>query len=211
MPAVQAARAGRPIPMHRRAARGIPGERFLPWPQPASTAMICGRLPLAMTAVAGPSLVLPKPASLNPGYQPGSHRPVPDDHAAKKNRRGVTCFTKRAGRIVLTLRNDRENLPIIVRPDSRHRHRLRLDSGRHRSDPDCADLPHFDLDQRRDRAPEAAFLDGYARTAKRFSRAALFGYPYTQRGASPRFTGKIRQAPMHLTFGIHTRRCVNRA
>ena len=209
MPAVPAEHSRRPAPMHRR-ARGIPGERLLPWPESASTAMICGRLPLAMTAVDGSSPLalpgFPEPCC----YQPGSYQPVPDDLAAKKNRKDVTCFTKGAGRFALVFRNDRENLP-IVRSGRRHRHRLRLDSGRHRSDPDCADLSDFDLDQRGDRAPEAAFLDGYARAAKGSVRAALFGYPFRQRGMSPRFTRKIRQAPMHLTFGIHTSRCVNRA
>jgi hypothetical protein len=84
----------------------------------------------------------------------------------RKKRSDGDLLHKRAGRIALDLRNDRENLPINVRSDRRHRHRLRLDRGRRRSDPDCADLSHFHLDQSWDRDPEAAFLDGYARPAK---------------------------------------------
>jgi hypothetical protein len=152
MPAVPAARSRQPVPRRRR-ARGIAGERLLPWSQSASTAMICGRLRLAMTAIDGSSPLalpgFPEPCC----YQPGSYQPVPHGLAAKKKRNDVTGFTKGAGRFALVFRNDGENLP-IVRSGRRHRHRLRLDRGRHRSDPDCADLSHYDLDQSGDRGPK---------------------------------------------------------
>src|SRR5258707_13499802 len=62
MPVAQAAPSRRPIPIDRRAPRGIPGEILLPWHRSASIAKAFGRLPIAMTEVAGSSSVVPKNA-----------------------------------------------------------------------------------------------------------------------------------------------------
>src|ERR1700757_2609844 len=111
MPAVPAARSRQPVPRHRR-ARGIAGERLLPWSQSASTAMICGRPRLAMIAIDG-SLPLALPDFPEPCcYQPESYQPVPDSLPQRKIGNDVTFFTKGAGRFALGFRNDGENLPI---------------------------------------------------------------------------------------------------
>jgi len=178
-PAGQAARSRRLSPMDRRAARGIPGERSLPWPQPASTAMICGRLLLAMTAVAGPSPVLPNPVSLSPIVtNPEVTKPFRGGLCRKEKSERCDLLHKRAGLIALNVRNGRKKLPIIVRSDSRHRHRLRLDSGRRCSDPDCADLSHFDLNRRSDRGSAGPPLGGYARAAKGSVRPHFWDVPF---------------------------------
>lgn len=52
---------------------------------------------------------------------------------------------KGPGRLALNLRNGPENLPTLVRSESRRPHRLRLDRHRRRRGPVRADLSHSDL------------------------------------------------------------------
>jgi hypothetical protein len=148
MPVAQAARLRRPVPIDRWAPRGIPGERFLPWPQPASRAKMFGRFRFAMNEAAGPSPVLPKSVSVNPVVT--NPEVATAFRTTMPQRKSERCdlLHKRAGRLPLNFGNDREILPIIVRCESRHRHRLRLDGRRRRRDPDRADLSHLDLNQR---------------------------------------------------------------
>jgi hypothetical protein len=148
-PDAPTARSPQPAPIYRKASRGIPGGLLFPWRRSASTAINSGRLPIAMTEVAGPSSVPCACPSRFPSPTLQTRMSPTRSWEPYNCRKSTKCdlLHKRPGGLGLNLQNGPENLPIIVRSAARHRHRLRLGCCRRRGCPDRPDLSHPDLIQ----------------------------------------------------------------
>lgn len=179
----------RPARKYRKASRGFPGEKPLPWCRSAATAINRSRLPIAKAdirpEVAGPSPVLAqiRQSETCAVTNACAASPFPIRRCGEEKRQDVTWFTESQRRLGLNVRNDPENLPTIARSEPRHRHRLCLDRSRRRRSPDRADLSRSDL------------------TGQRTAGLAATGYP------SSAFAPHRRDFPMR-TVGIgHKARC----